>query len=67
VANLVATVLVELAEPLAAHTASKGELVAGGIIEQRMSDVIDALQAAGFALRERLHDGEWVSLRMHRA
>lgn len=65
-ANLVATVLVELAEPLAAHTASDGQLVASGIIEQRTPEVIEALRAAGFALDERLDDGEWVSLRMVR-
>lgn len=63
-ANLVAAVLVELAEPLAAHTAAAGQLVASGIIEPRASEVIDALQSAGYALRQRLDDGEWVSLRM---
>jgi len=67
VANLVAGALVELAEPLAAHTAPDGQLVASGIIEPRASEVIDALTSAGFALEERLDDGEWVSLRMLRA
>jgi len=66
-ANLVATVLVELAEPLAAHTAPGGQLVASGIIEDRAQEVIDALRAAGFALKERLDDGEWVSLCMIRS
>jgi len=66
-ANLVAGALVELAEPLAAHTAPDGQLVASGIIEPRASEVIDALTSAGFALEERLDDGEWVSLRMLRA
>jgi ribosomal protein L11 methyltransferase len=65
-ANLVAAVLVEHAEPLAAHTAPDGQLVASGIIEPRASEVIDALTSAGFALGERLDDGEWVSLRMAR-
>jgi len=65
-ANLVATVLVELAEPLAAHTAAGGQLVAGGIIEDRASEVMGALRSAGFALEERLDEGEWVSLRMRR-
>jgi ribosomal protein L11 methyltransferase len=65
-ANLVAAVLVELAEPLAAHTALEGRLVASGIIEGRGEEVIDALRGAGFALQERLDDGEWVSLLMTR-
>jgi ribosomal protein L11 methyltransferase len=65
-ANLVAAVLVELAEPLSAHTAADGQLVASGIIEPRAPEVIDALTGAGFALGERLDDGEWVSLRMLR-
>jgi ribosomal protein L11 methyltransferase len=65
-ANVVAAVLVEHAEPLAAHTAPDGQLVASGIIEPRASEVIDALTSAGFALGERLDDGEWVSLRMAR-
>lgn len=66
-ANLVAAVLVKLAEPLAAHTAADGQLVASGVIEPRASEVIDAVTSAGFALEERLDDGEWVSLRMLRA
>jgi ribosomal protein L11 methylase PrmA len=41
-------------------------LVASGIIEGRGEEVIDALRGAGFALQERLDDGEWVSLLMTR-
>ncbi len=66
-ANLVAAVLVELAEALAAHTASGGTLLASGIIEPRADEVTAALGAAGFVERSRLDDGEWVSLRMQRA
>jgi ribosomal protein L11 methyltransferase len=66
-ANLVAAVLVDRAEALAAHAAAAGQLVASGIIEERASEVSGALQDAGFTLGERLDDGEWVSLRMVRA
>ena len=66
-ANLVAAVLVELAPRLAAHTAAGGTLVASGIIAERADQVVAALTAAGLAEGERLDDGEWVSLRMHRA
>jgi ribosomal protein L11 methyltransferase len=63
-ANLVAAVLIDLAEPLAAHTAAGGTLLASGIIEGRAEEVLSALIAAGFTLEGRLDDGEWVSLHL---
>jgi ribosomal protein L11 methyltransferase len=63
-ANLVAGLLVHLAEPLAAHTAPGGTLLASGIIEGRAEEVLVALTGAGFALEGRLDDGEWVSLQL---
>jgi ribosomal protein L11 methyltransferase len=63
-ANLVAAALVDLAEPLAAHTAPGGTLLASGIIETRADEVLASLTAAGFVLDTRLDDGEWVSLRL---
>ena len=66
-ANLVAAVLVDLAPALAAHVDMGGTLLASGIIEPRATEVADALLAVGFVERSRLHDGEWVSLRMERA
>ncbi|MEX0626457.1 MAG: 50S ribosomal protein L11 methyltransferase [Chloroflexota bacterium] len=63
-ANLVAAVLVDLAESLAAHTARGGTLLASGIIEGRAEEVLAALAGAGFSLENRLDDGEWVSLRL---
>ena len=65
-ANLVAAVLIELAPRLAAHTATHGVLLASGIIAPRADDVVEALKRAGFALDQRLEDGEWVSLRLRR-
>ena len=64
VANLVAAVLIDLAEPLAAHTAPSGTLLASGIIDSRADEVLLALTEAGFALEGRLDDGEWVSLQL---
>lgn len=63
-ANLVAAVLIDLAEPLAAHTAAGGTLLASGIIDTRAGEVLTALSAAGFVSDQRLDDGEWVSLRL---
>jgi len=65
-ANLVASLLIELATALAANTAPSGTLIASGIIEPRADDVLASLCAAGFALIDRLDDGEWVSLQMER-
>jgi len=63
-ANLVAAVLIDLAEPLAAHTAPGGSLLASGIIEGRADEVLAALTGARFTLEGRLDDGEWVSLQL---
>jgi ribosomal protein L11 methyltransferase len=65
-ANLVASVLVELAGPLSAHLAPGGVLLAGGIIAPRATEVEDAMRAAGLGIGERQVDGEWVSLRLER-
>jgi ribosomal protein L11 methyltransferase len=65
-ANLVAAVLIDSAEPLAAHTAPGGTLLAGGIIETRADEVLAALMVAGFVPDRRLDDSEWVSLRLSR-
>ena len=63
-ANLVATVLIDMAEALAAHTAPGGLLLASGIVNGRTDEVLAALTATGFVLDHRLDDGEWVSLRL---
>ena len=63
-ANLVAAVLIDSAQRLAAHTAPDGTLLASGIIEGLPDEVLAALMVAGFVLDHRLDDGEWVSLRL---
>jgi ribosomal protein L11 methyltransferase len=65
-ANLVASVLVELAPRLATHLAPSGTLLASGIIEGRAAEVTSALEGAGLVVAERLHDGEWVSLHVRK-
>ena len=64
VANLVAVVLVALAEPLAAHLEPGGTLLASGVIEPRTDEVLEAFDTAGLRLHDRREDGEWVSLRL---
>lgn len=65
-ANLVASVLVQLAPRLAAHAAAGGTLVAGGAIAGRGDEVLAALRQAGFRLDQRLDDGEWTALKLVR-
>lgn len=66
-ANLVAAVLVDMAESLAAHLTADGTVLASGIIEHRGDEVIAAMDAAGLHVRDR-RDGEWVSLALeHRS
>jgi ribosomal protein L11 methyltransferase len=66
-ANLVAAVLIELAPRLAGHLAQGGMLIAGGIIEERAAEVVEAFAAAGLSVIERVDDGEWVALRVAHA
>ena len=66
-ANLVASVLVALAQRLADHLAPGGTLLASGIIEPRAAEVIGAMAGSGLRVAERRDDGEWVSLRLEHA
>lgn len=61
-ANLVAAVLIDSADRLAAHAAPGGRLLASGIINTRADEVLAALADAGFVAEQRLDDAEWVSL-----
>lgn len=63
-ANLVAAVLIDLAPRLGDHLAPSGALIAGGIIEPRAAEVIEAMAAAGLVVSERCADNEWVALRL---
>ncbi|MDQ2941629.1 MAG: 50S ribosomal protein L11 methyltransferase [Chloroflexota bacterium] len=67
VANLVASLLVELALRLAAHAMPGATLVVSGIINHRAGEVIEALAAAGLSLLARIDEDEWVSLHLERA
>ena len=64
VANLVAAVLVDLAQRLADHVEPGGVLLAGGIIAPRADEVVGALGAVGLTVTDRRDDGEWVALRL---
>jgi ribosomal protein L11 methyltransferase len=61
-ANLVASVLVELAPLLAAELVPGGRLVTSGIVVERAGEVEAAFAAAGLLLERRLAEGDWLAL-----
>jgi ribosomal protein L11 methyltransferase len=65
-ANLIASVLVALAGPLAVELRPGGTLIASGIFEDRESEVVSAFDAAGLEVVDRSAEGEWVALAARR-
>jgi ribosomal protein L11 methyltransferase len=61
-ANLIASLLVELAPGLFAELRPGGTLIASGIYVDREADVAAALQQAGLEVRGRVAEGDWVVL-----
>jgi ribosomal protein L11 methyltransferase len=66
VANLIASVHVDLAHPLAATVSSGGRFLAGGIFHDREQEVCAALVATGLKAVARRSDGEWLALEFER-
>jgi ribosomal protein L11 methyltransferase len=62
VANLIAKVLVILADDLAATLEPGGILISSGIIDTREHEVRDAFEKAGLVQLERHVSGEWLAL-----
>ncbi len=70
-ANIIAPVLVELAEPLVAHTARGGALVLSGVLDTQEAEVLAAIRDAAKRLGRpepvvagRRQRDEWVALRL---
>ncbi|HLO35898.1 MAG TPA: 50S ribosomal protein L11 methyltransferase [Candidatus Deferrimicrobium sp.] len=61
-ANLIASVLVALADQLRDELRPGGMLLASGIFEDREAEVRAAFEAAGLAVTGRLAEGEWIAL-----
>jgi ribosomal protein L11 methyltransferase len=61
-ANLIASVLVNLAPALAAELVPGGTLVASGIFRDREAEVREAFQGAGLEIAGRLADEDWLAL-----
>lgn len=63
-ANLVAGLLIELAQPLTAALQPGAILVASGIFADRQDEVISAFAAVGLELVETLAEGDWRALQL---
>ncbi|MGZ6265555.1 MAG: 50S ribosomal protein L11 methyltransferase [Candidatus Limnocylindrales bacterium] len=61
-ANLIASLLVRLADPLLDELAPGGRLLASGIFRDREGDVRTAFEAAGLKLGRRWAEEDWVAL-----
>ena len=64
VANLIASLLVTLADGLVADLRPGGVLLASGIFENREADVVAAFAARGLAVDRRWAEGDWVALEL---
>ncbi len=67
VANILADVIIGMAEDLARLVKPDGVLIASGIIDTRETDVRFAVEGEGFAPLETRHSGEWVALVFRRS
>lgn len=65
-ANLVASLLIDLAEPLAASVNAGGRLIASGIFFDRAAEVRGAFESAGLSVVGATHEGDWVALELAR-
>jgi ribosomal protein L11 methyltransferase len=65
-ANIIARILIDLVEPLAASVGAGGALVLSGVVESREPAVRRAFDAAGLTFDRRAQIEDWVSLTYHR-
>jgi ribosomal protein L11 methyltransferase len=61
-ANLIASLLVQLADGLAADLRPGGTLLASGIFADREREVVAAFGARGLSIARRWSEGDWVAL-----
>ncbi len=61
-ANIISSVLVQLAPALSSHLKPGGIAVLSGILTGQENEVIEATTPAGLKLLEQYRDGKWVSL-----
>jgi ribosomal protein L11 methyltransferase len=62
VANLIAGVLIDIADELYSSVWPDGRLLASGIFNEREAEVLAAFDSAGFRVIGRRVDGDWIAL-----
>jgi ribosomal protein L11 methyltransferase len=65
-ANLIASLLVMLADGLVEDVRPGGTLLASGIFSNREAEVVDAFVGRGLVIAGRLAEGDWVALEVRR-
>ena len=65
-ANLIASLLVALADGLVEDLRPGGTLLASGIFENREAEVIGAFEARGLSIVNRWGEGDWIALEVRR-
>lgn len=66
-ANIAANALIALAKPLMATVTDDGVIVTSGVLESRLSDVIEAFEAAGGEVESSRQIEDWTAARITRA
>ncbi len=66
IANIVADIIIRLFEQLDGHLEKNGTLLASGIIEDRIEDVLAAAAAHGYGVVERLESRGWACIAFKR-
>ena len=62
IANIIADVICMMAAPVRAHIKEGGYFICSGIARERKDEVLDALNAAGYAELDVRDQGEWTAI-----
>lgn len=62
VANILATVIIDLSKSLHDLLAPGGTIITSGIFHERGDSVIEALERVGLPIREKRQEGDWICL-----
>ncbi len=66
IANIIADVIIALAEPVRRHVVPGGVFICSGISAERRQDVLDALADADYEVLDVLAEGEWCAMAARR-
>ena len=66
VCNILADIIIDMADAICATLADGGILMTSGIIDFKENEVLDALSARGLVLLDTVHIGEWCGITMRR-